>query len=307
MKNKQKKWFFITKPINFLGIKTIIKDIKELPKIFKIILISIGIIVIFLSFFDFNHFIDPNKNPSFISIINILNINKPYLGNIPKWIDAIIYSLSGLVSFTGILNVVLISFGKMSNYFWGLIGVILSCFFSFSFGYSGYAQLNLFFYLPFQFIGWYIWQKTFIFKKNSSLNIRNSKWWIVLIFSLVICLLLTFFWYYEIPIFHYALVKTNYAYLNQPIIHIFDSIINSIAIIASILMFLRLKEQWILWLILNIFQFIMFAGISNIGKNFPIIININMLIQTIFFIANTIFGFLIWSGYLNKIKLKLNI
>ncbi len=53
MKNEQQKWFIITKPINFLGIKTIGKDIKELPKTFKILLICIGIIVTFLYFFWF--------------------------------------------------------------------------------------------------------------------------------------------------------------------------------------------------------------------------------------------------------------
>ncbi|AXF96842.1 nicotinamide riboside transporter PnuC [Spiroplasma phoeniceum] len=299
---EQQKWFIITKPINFLGIKTIGKDIKELPKTFKILLICIGIIVTFLSFFDFNHFIDANHNPSFFSIVNILNTPKPYLGNIPKWIDATLYSLSGLVSFTSILNVVLISFGKMSNYFWGLISVTTFGLFSFGFGYTGYAQLNLFFYLPFQFIGWYTWQKTFIFEQDSSLNIRNSKWLIILPISLGICAILAIAWYYEIPAFHYALVKTDYAYLNQPIAHIFDSTINSIAIIASILMFLRLKEQWILWLISNILQFAMFVGVNSIGANYPITININMLIQTSFFIANSIIGFLVWGGYLNKIK-----
>lgn len=85
--------------------------------------------------------------------MNVLNTPKPYLDNMPKWIDATLYSLSGLVSFTGILNVFLISFGKMSNFFWGLINVTTFGLFAFDFGYTGDAQLNLFFYLPFQFIG----------------------------------------------------------------------------------------------------------------------------------------------------------
>ncbi|WP_253301382.1 nicotinamide mononucleotide transporter [Spiroplasma endosymbiont of Phyllotreta cruciferae] len=90
--------------------------------------------------------------------------------------------------------------------------------------------------------------------------------------------------------------------MHQPVPCIFDSITNSIAIIASIIMFLQLKEQWILWLISNILQFSMFAGVNSIGGNHPISININMLIQMSFFIVNTIIGFLIWSGYLNKEK-----
>ncbi|WP_338964246.1 MULTISPECIES: nicotinamide riboside transporter PnuC [unclassified Spiroplasma] len=302
MKNKQQKWFIITRPINFLGVKTIWKDIKEIPKSFKILLICLGIIVTLLSFFDFNHFIDPYNNPSFFSIVNVLNTPKPYLGNMQKWIDATLYSLSGLVSFTGILNVFLISFGKMSNFFWGLINVTTFGLFAFDFGYTGDAQLNLFFYLPFQFIGWYIWQKTLVFEQNPSLNIRTSKWWIITPIALSACAILTIAWYYEIPAFHYAVVKQDYAYLYQPVPHLFDSITNGIAIIASILMFLRLKEQWILWLISNILQFSMFAEVNSVGGNHPISININMLIQMSFFIVNTIIGFLIWSGYLNKEK-----
>ncbi|UNF62599.1 MULTISPECIES: nicotinamide mononucleotide transporter [Spiroplasma] len=91
-----------------------------------------------------------------------------------------------------------------------------------------------------------------VFEQNSSLNIRTSKWWIITPIVLSACAILTIAWYYEIPAFHYAVVKQDYAYLYQSVPHLFDSITNSIAIIASILMFLRLKEQWILWLISNI-------------------------------------------------------
>ncbi|UZQ30983.1 MAG: hypothetical protein OHM56_05670 [Spiroplasma phoeniceum] len=38
-------------------------------------------------------------------------------------------------------------------------------------------------------------------------------------------------------------------------------------------MFLRLKEELILWLISNILQFAMFAGVNIIGANYPITIN----------------------------------
>ncbi|AGM25080.1 nicotinamide riboside transporter PnuC [Spiroplasma chrysopicola] len=302
MQHKNKQWFTITRPINFLGVKTIIQDIKELPKIYKVLLIIVGGVVTFLSFFDFNHLINSTTSPSFFTITNVLSTPKVYLGNIPKLVDALLYCLSGFASFTGILNVFLISLGKMSTYFWGLINAIIFGLFAFDFGYTGTAQLNLFFYIPFQFLGWYCWQRTLVFGQTTSVQAKKTTWWIVAPFVLGACAVLAVPWYYEIPAFHYAIVQSEYAYVNQLLPHLFDSLANSFAIIACLLMFLRIKEQWILWIILNVLQFSMFSGLTSLIAHQPVIININILIQTIFFIGNSVIGLMAWN---NKTKSKL--
>ena len=62
-------------------------------------------------------------------------------------------------SVTGIICVVLVAKGKVSNYFFGVINVLLYGYLSLSAKYYGEAMLNLIYFLPMQFIGLWIWLK----------------------------------------------------------------------------------------------------------------------------------------------------
>ena len=50
----------------------------------------------------------------------------------------------------GVVCVVLVTKGKVSNFFWGAINSLLYGLFAYAYGYAGDAQLNLFYYLPLQ-------------------------------------------------------------------------------------------------------------------------------------------------------------
>ena len=69
-------------------------------------------------------------------------------------------SLLGLISsITGMIAVVLIAKGKISNFFFGIVQSGTYAYISFSYGLYGEAMLNGLFYFPFQFIGMYLWKK----------------------------------------------------------------------------------------------------------------------------------------------------
>ena len=62
-------------------------------------------------------------------------------------------------STTGIICVVCTGKGKLSAYFFGLINSVLYAIIAFEATYYGETMLNLIYYVPMQFIGFYVWSR----------------------------------------------------------------------------------------------------------------------------------------------------
>ena len=67
--------------------------------------------------------------------------------------------LASIAAVTGILCVVFVGKGKISNYLFGLISVSLYAYVSYTFKLYGEMMLNLFVYVPVQFIGFAMWRR----------------------------------------------------------------------------------------------------------------------------------------------------
>ncbi len=70
-----------------------------------------------------------------------------------------------------------------------------------------------------------------------------------------------------------------------------DSGTTSISIIAQWLLINKYYECWILWIIVNIFQIIMFSGINGY-------ISVNIIIMTGIYQLNAFYGFYLWKNKL---------
>src|SRR5690625_4274766 len=69
-------------------------------------------------------------------------------------------SVLGLVSsVAGMLCVVLVAKGKISNYFFGIIQTVTYGYIAFGYGLYGESMLNWLFYFPLQFVGIWMWMK----------------------------------------------------------------------------------------------------------------------------------------------------
>ena len=69
-------------------------------------------------------------------------------------------SVLGLIAaLTGMLSVILVAKGKISNYYFGIVNVVLYGFISYQSKYYGEAMLNLGYFLPMQLIGLVMWSK----------------------------------------------------------------------------------------------------------------------------------------------------
>lgn len=205
----------------------------------------------FLPFYfqDFNSFFSQEQNRSIIKWKN------DFQDGVPLW-RRVLLGFSGISSITTVLNVVLVIHGKMSSYFWGIIGAVLYGSFAFAFGYVGDAQLFALVFLPTQFVGIYIWSKQL--DNQSTTRVRALGWngWILTILSS--CFLI-FLFYFEIPLVSKYLIG-SYLFETRFIPHLLDAITNGLSVIGQILLIACYFEQYIIWTFVNLVLIVMYSG-----------------------------------------------
>lgn len=217
-----------------------------------------------------NYFKDWNLfEKSWLLIFSIINIYLFF-----AWSDTII----GLTaSLTGMICVVLVAKGKISNYYFGIINVILYAYIAYQSKYYGEVMLNGFYFLPMQFIGLYYWKKHRNKKKSKDdVKIKllsfseRFGWLIISVFG----------------VFFYGLLLK---YLGGTLPFV-DSTSTILSVIAMILMVKRVLEQWILWIAIDVVSIYMWFYILSQGGN-----EISMLIMWSAYLVNAVYGFYNWS------------
>jgi nicotinamide mononucleotide transporter len=188
-------------------------------------------------------------------------------------------TLLGLVSsITGMICVVLVAKGKISNYYFGIVQSATYAYISYTYGLFGEAMLNGLFYLPIQFIGIYLWNKnkSSVSTKGEDVSVKklSKKGWLVLVVST-------------------AVASVVYAELLKVIggqqVRI-DSLAVVLSIVAQILMLKRFAEQWVLWIVVNMLSIVLWIiTLVNTGGN-----NWSMLIMWTAFLFNSVYGYINW-------------
>jgi NadR type nicotinamide-nucleotide adenylyltransferase len=246
---------------------------------YELSLLVLFIIINFIfTFIDFNQIIYPQNNSIFQWDNDIKN-------NIELW-RRIIYLLSGIVSFTGVLSVVMATKKRISTYLWGTINCIFFGLYAFAYGYIGNFQLNIIFFLPLQFFGIYKWHNKM---EDNNVIINKCNLWDELKI-ICCCVILCVIFYYEIPVLTKLITNNEYIFINNLTAYLLDVITTSLSIIAQILMNYRYREQWILWIVIDILQITLYCGIAYGINN----IIINIVIMWFIFLCNACNGFYIW-------------
>ena len=186
----------------------------------------------------------------------------------------------GLISsMTGMLCVILIAKGKISNFFFGMVQTSTYAYISYSYGLYGEAMLNGLFYFPMQFIGLYMWNKNKALQKVKDEDIvikrLTKKGWGILVVSVVVGA----FIYMELLF-----------YLNAQQVRI-DSFAVVMSVAAQILMTLRFAEQWIMWVLVNMLSIVLWVVTltQSDGNDYT------MLVMWTAFLVNSIYGWYNWE------------
>ena len=186
----------------------------------------------------------------------------------------------GLISsMTGMLCVILIAKGKISNFFFGMVQTSTYAYISYSYGLYGEAMLNGLFYFPMQFIGLYMWNKNKALQKVKDEDIvikrLTKKGWGILVVSVVVGA----FIYMELLF-----------YLNAQQVRI-DSFAVVMSVAAQILMTLRFAEQWIMWVLVNMLSIVLWiVTLTQSDGN-----DYTMLVMWTAFLVNSIYGWYNWE------------
>lgn len=179
-----------------------------------------------------------------------------------------------LASLTGVTCVILCGMGKISNYFFGTINVLLYAIVAWNAKYYGDVMLNLCYYFPTNIIGWVAWIKHMDKEKNEVYKKRMT-------------------WKQDVMLAFISVVGVlGYSYVlkllggNSPMV---DSMSTVFSVIAQILMIKRFMEQWIIWIIVDIVSVIMWiAAFFNGGES------IAVLIMWSVFLVNAVIMFVKW-------------
>ena len=157
--------------------------------------------------------------------------------------DSWLAMISGI---SGILCVVLVSKGKISNYLFGLIFAYTYFYVAWSANFLGEMNTVLYVYLPSQFIGYFMW-KNHMQNDHGGASVvakaLTAKGWATLIIATAVGTLL----------FVQALRTAGGSSTGL------DGLTTVITVAAQLLMILRYREQWLLWIALNVLSIALWA------------------------------------------------
>lgn len=152
--------------------------------------------------------------------------------------------ISLVSAITGVWCVILTGKGKRTSFVFGIINVIFYAIVAYSAKYYGEVMLNVLYYLPMNFVGWFAWKKHM--NDNTGEVIKER----LPLKKGVVVYLLT-----AVAIFVYGLILRALGG-NLPFI---DSMSTVISVVAQILSIKRLMEQWVLWIVVDVVTVIMWA------------------------------------------------
>lgn len=191
--------------------------------------------------------------------------------------------IGGTILLTGLLCAYFASVGKRSNYILGLINYLLMGYVSFKNNLYGIFFFYIFIFSPLQINGFLTWNKNLNEEKDVKVReftLRNS---IIITLSCIIGSLLLGYLLTLIP-------SQRLAFM--------DASSNCINLCGVILMILRFKESWWLWLINNVIDLSIWI-ITFISKGEG---SMMMLLVSIGYLLINIYGIIKWNIEAKKNK-----
>lgn len=186
------------------------------------------------------------------------------------WGDSPMALISGV---TGIISVVLCAKGKISTYAFACVNVGLYAIIAYQNRLFGEVMLNGFYYLPMNIVGFYMWRK----QKDDAGTVIVRRLTPKQIILLIIGLLIAIIAYWRVLV---ALGGN---------LQLIDSITTILSIVAFLLQIGRFMEQWILWMIINVFSITMWSLLLGTPEG-----SVTMIIMFSAYLINGVYGFRNW-------------
>jgi nicotinamide mononucleotide transporter len=205
---------------------------------------------------------------SWLAIFTLIAIGLSY-----TWGDTL-FSFS--VFLTGVICVVLVARGSIWNYSYGLYNAGGYAWLSYQNGLFGEVMLNAGYFLPAQIVGIFLWKKNLAEGATVVMKKMRAD---IMVWTLLSSGILTL---------AYGMILMSIPGQNTPF---FDSCSTVLSVIAMLLMMLRYREQWILWIIVDIVSVAMWAFRLESGvEGAPA-----MLVMWSAYLINAFYGWYKWN------------
>ncbi|WP_296887627.1 nicotinamide riboside transporter PnuC [uncultured Methanobrevibacter sp.] len=185
-----------------------------------------------------------------------------------------------IAAVTGIICVILAGKGKLLTYFFAIIHIIIYALIAYNARYYGILMLNILYYLPMQFYGFYVWQKNMnpdtkeVYKK--SLSRKNTAILLVLVFAMTMA-------------YGFILQVLNG---NLPFVDALGTVVAVVGMYISIKMY---AEQWLLWIIVNIINLGLWIYAFLTGNG-----TVAILFMCIIYLVNSVIMYFKWKNEANN-------
>ncbi len=210
---------------------------------------------------------------------------------------------SPVSAITGIITVILTARGNIYNYLFGIINSIAYGLIAWVTGYYGDWILNWFFFVPTQFLILLVWRRHM--RPDNPVIVRMktlSLWQIVLTVGLSAAAFVAFgillsgvdswfvnYWKRSASIYS-TIARWSGLLLLGPL---FDSSTEVFQIFAQILCIRRYAEQWIFWILTDIFTIVMWLAVVMTDRS-SLPMSLPTLIMWCAFLVNAIYGAFVW-------------
>lgn len=185
-------------------------------------------------------------------------------------------SLFGFTVFiTGVLCVVLAAKGNLMSYVFGMYNTVGYAYLAYINGLFGEVMLNLLFFVPMNVIGFYMWKNN---RQDGKLIMRQMELRGLLLVGAVCvlgCLLLGY---------GLSFIPGQ----NSPYI---DAATTVLSVVATFLMVRRFKEQWLVYIVLNLFTVLLWAIRLLEGSGEGML----MIVMWSAYLVNAVYGYYNWN------------
>ena len=197
------------------------------------------------------------------------------------------YILEYIMSIAGVLNVVLVAKGEISNYIFGMIQTALYAYISWKGHVWGQMALFALFFFPMQFIGYFEWKRNLKNDNSSQVKSRNlnaKKRLLVYALTIIGILLVSLI---------LKLFKGSVPYL--------DAATTVLNIVAMILMVKGFSDQWYLWILINVISIVLWLKQTHQGAQYGVVVSIMWFV----YLINSIYGLILWKKSAKNIDCKI--
>lgn len=196
------------------------------------------------------------------------------------WDDTVMGIIS---STTGVICVVCTGKGKLSAYIFGLVNTVLYAIISYKAALYGETMLNALYYVPMQFVGFYVWSRHM---DDETHEVRKKHMKAVgRIFMVLTVALGTF-------LYGLLLKRLGDA---MPFVDAFTTVSSVVAMVVSVRMF---AEQWWIWIVVDVFTIYMWARNFMSGND-----NIATLLMWIVYLVNAVIMCVRWEREVRRNRL----